>query len=52
MVAGSKPIEVNDLSIYIILSAKLGLRFALPLAEMSTRNRKIIFLVSKAAAGA
>jgi hypothetical protein len=40
------------LSIYLILPVALALGFTQPLIEMSTRSIKIMFLGSKAAAGA
>jgi hypothetical protein len=46
-VAGSRRDEVNEFfPIYVILPAALG--FTQPLIEMSTRIRKIMFLVSRA----
>jgi hypothetical protein len=47
-IAGSIPYAMNYFFMYLILPAALDLEFTQPLIEMSTRNRKIMFLGSRA----
>jgi hypothetical protein len=47
-VEGSRPDEVSEFSIYLILPAAKTLGFTQPLTKISTRKSKIVFLGSKA----
>jgi hypothetical protein len=46
-VTGSRPGEVIFFLFYLYLSGRTRLWFTQPLTEMRTRNRKIMFLVSR-----
>jgi hypothetical protein len=51
-VTDSSPDEVNVLSVDVSLRSQWALEFTQPLTEMNTRGRTVMFLGSRAAAGA